>query len=227
LRLGAVRPIKEGAQIPGKAQSTSAATAEKGEGKMKTIKMFGLAALAALMAMAFVGAGSAMAESTQLCKNQTSPCLNTFGNTEIHALSVGKARLLASPRVECNVLFVSTGVGTLAAPQIIEGHFTYTNCGCTVREVGGLAIIEVLRTGHETVKVTGEAEISVNCFGIVCTYNGEGLEGTGKGPLLSTEANGEVNLSEQVVRGTGSFCPAGAKLDIKVTTPLAATYIKS
>ncbi len=34
---------------------------------MKLIKMFGLAVLAALMAMAFVGTGSAMAESTSLC----------------------------------------------------------------------------------------------------------------------------------------------------------------
>src|SRR5262249_41152560 len=89
---------------------------------------------------------------------------------------------------------------------------------------GTTAKIEVLREAHEKAKVTGNAEIVVNCFGIKCTYNGTGLVGEAKGPLLSTEANGEVNLSEQVVSGGGTFCPPEGKLDIK-TTPLAAGYI--
>src|ERR1051326_4219472 len=194
--------------------------------------MFGLAALAALMAMAFVGASSAMAEETQLCRvdpGTGSPRACPAGEavTSVHETSVGKAKLLASPRVECNVLFSSTSVGALAKPQVIEGHFTYTNCGCTVREVAGTtARITVLKEGHETGRVTGEAEISVNCFGIVCTYNGEGLEGTAKGPLLSAQVpdNGEVSLQEQVVTGSGSFCPSEGKLDI-VTTPLTAVSI--
>src|SRR5262249_35872191 len=185
--------------------------------------MLGLAALAALLAMAFVGASSAMAETTQLCTNDSETSCTAV--TSVHETSVGKAKLLASPRVECNVLFSSTSVGGAAAPQVIEGHFTYTNCGCTVRErAGTTATIEVLGTSHETASVVGEALIEVNCFGIVCTYKGEELEGTATGPLLSTEANGEVNLSEQEVRGSGSFCPTRGKLDIK-TTPLAATYI--
>jgi hypothetical protein len=187
--------------------------------------MFGLAALAALMAMAFVGASSAMATSTQLCTTDTSPCGSAV--TSVHEESVGKAKLLANPRVECNVLFESTSVGALGAPQEIEGHFRYTNCGCTVRErAATTARLKVLRTGHETASVVGEALIEVNCFGIVCTYKGTGLEGTAKGPLLSTEPNGEVVLSEQEVTGTGSFCPARGKLDI-TTTPLSATYISS
>jgi hypothetical protein len=200
------------------------------ENKVKPIKMFGLAVLAALMAMAFAGAGSAMAESTELCYGDpgtgaSAPCPEGFeAVTTVHETSVGKAKLLASPRVECNVLFSGT-VGAAAAPQVIEGHFTYTNCGCTVREVAGTtAVIKVLKTSHETGTVTGEAEVEVNCFGIVCTYNGEGLEGTAKGPLLSTQTNGEVTLSEQVVTGSGSFCPSEGKLDI-TTTPLVATYI--
>jgi hypothetical protein len=184
------------------------------------------------MAMAFAGAGSAMAESTELCALDpgtapTAPCPEGEAITSVHETSVGKAKLLANPRVECNVLFSSTSVGAAAAPQVIEGHFTYTNCGCTVREVTGTtAVIKVLRTSHETATVTGEAEISVNCFGIVCTYNGEGLEGTAKGPLLSAQVpdNGEVSLQEQVVTGSGSFCPSEGKLDI-VTTPLTAVSI--
>src|SRR5262249_23610503 len=90
------------------------------------------------------------------------------------------------------------------------------------------ATIEVLSTGHETASVVGEALIEVNCFGIVCTYKGEELEATATGPLLSAveNPNGEVNLNEQEARGSGSFCPSRAKLDIK-TTPLSATYIGS
>jgi hypothetical protein len=199
---------------------------------VKPIKMFGLAALAALMAMAFVGASSAMAESTALCTADpgtgASPvCPAGKGTTSVHETSVGKAKLLASPEVQCNVLFESTKVGAKGAPQVLEGHFTYTNCGCTVKEKAGTtAKINILREGHETASVTGEAEIIVTCFGIECTYKGTGLKGTAKGPLLSTEANGEVNLSEQEVTGKGAFCPSKGKLDIK-TTPLAAAYIAS
>jgi hypothetical protein len=190
---------------------------------VKPIKMFGLAALAALMAMAFVGAGSAVAEPTELCTEDAEPCLSR--TTSVHETSVGKAKLLASPEVQCNVLFESLKVGEGGEPQVIEGHFTYTNCGCTVKEKAGTtAKINVLKEGHETASVTGEAEIIVTCFGIECTYKGTGLKGTAKGPLLSTEANGEVNLSEQEVTGKGAFCPSKGKLDIK-TTPLAATYI--
>jgi hypothetical protein len=213
-------------------QSIQVKTAGKGESKMKLIKMFGLAALAALLAMVFAGAGagSAMAEETQLCKvdpgtGSEEVCPPGEGITSVHEVSVGKAKLLASPEVQCNVLFESTSVGQPASPQVIEGHFTYTNCGCTVKEKAGTtAKINVLKEGHETASVTGEAEIIVTCFGIECTYKGTGLKGTAKGPLLSTEANGEVNLSEQEVTGKGAFCPSKGKLDIK-TTPLTATRI--
>jgi hypothetical protein len=210
---------------------------------MKSIRMFVLAALAACMAIAVAGAGSAMAENTQLCRqdmaafNQNNEYASTLAcpasevvNT-VHALSVGKVRLLGEREVilgECNVLFQSTSVGGLGAPQIIEGHFTYSNCGtCSVAEIGGLAIIEVLRQGHERARVTGEAEISVNCAGVTCVFNGEGLLGIAKGPLLSNAArpNGEVYIESQVLNEVeGAFCPALAALDILIT-PLTATYL--
>lgn len=61
---------------------------------------------------------------------------------------------------------------------------------------------------------------------INCTYNGEGLEATAKGPLLSAKANpnGEVTLSEQETRKVSGLCPATGKLDI-VMVPLEAVYI--
>jgi hypothetical protein len=194
---------------------------------VKAIKMFGLAALAALMAMAFVGASSAMAESTTLCSGDGSGC----GVTHVHetTLSGTQAKLLTSIiNVSCDVLFLGDTVSALSSPLVITGTFTYTNCGsCTVEEVGGGVEIKVLKLGHETSDVTGEGEVHVNCSGLNCTYNGEGLLGTGKGPLLSSETNGSVVITEQTAKKvSGLFCPSTSKLDI-TTTPLSATYIGS
>jgi RHS repeat-associated protein len=189
--------------------------------------MLGLAALAALMAMAFVGASSAMAESTTLCTGDGSgPC----GITHVHEESVGKEKLLSSITVECNVLFLGDALSGLASPLAIHGTFTYTNCGsCTIEEENGPAEIKVLKEGHETAKVTGEYLFHVECGGFIdCNYNSAGLKGTAKGPLLSTQKNGEVTISGQTTnKETGGFlCPATSKLDI-TTTPLGATYISS
>jgi len=191
---------------------------------VKPIKMFGLAALAALMAMAFVGASSAMAEPTVLCTGDGSGC----GAVHIHETSTSKGKLLAgSITVECDVLFLGDAAGVYeAGTPLISGNFTYTNCGsCEATEENGPSEIEVLKTGHETSTVTGEGLVHVNCSGLNCRYNGEGLVGTGKGPLLSTAANGEVTISEKSTeKESGLFCPSTSKLDL-TTTPLSATYI--
>ena len=199
---------------------------------MKPIKMFGLAALAALMAMALVGVSSAAANDTRLCSNDAgnqmvSPCTSV---THVHetTLAGAKGKLLTSiVNVECDVLFLGDTTAGTTNPLVITGNFTYTNCGsCTVEEVGGGVEIKVLWESHETAKVTGEGEVHVNCSGLNCTYNGEGLIGTGKGPLLSSETNGSVVITEQVAKKvSGLFCPSTSKLDITVT-PLSATYLK-
>jgi hypothetical protein len=197
--------------------------------------MFGLAALAALMAMVFVGASSASAESTALCNidpgtGAKEACPSGQLVTSVHMVSVGKAKFLASPEVQCNVLFSGTvPFSALASPLEINGKFTYTNCGCTVKDVGVLgSTLIILKQGHETAKVSGRAglgEVKVTCFGIECEYqfNG-GVIGTATGPLLATEVNGEINFSEQEIFGIGFFCPSGTRLDLKMT-PLSATYI--
>ncbi|HET7485029.1 MAG TPA: hypothetical protein VFJ64_06580 [Solirubrobacterales bacterium] len=194
---------------------------------MKPIKMFGLAALAALMAMAFVGASSAMA-GTALCGADEAECAEGNIITHFHETSVGKGVLLATPKIECSVLFLGEVVGEGEAGQAeIEGNFTYSNCGsgCTVTEESTSSVIEVEQTGHETANVVGEGEFHVNCIGINCYYNGKGLVATAKGPLLSTAANGEVSLQEQTDKKTkGTFCPSTAKLDIK-KTPLIPIYL--
>jgi hypothetical protein len=194
--------------------------------------MLGLAALAALMAMTFVGASSAMAEQTALCSVDENPCAADNQLGAVHEVSVGKATLLSSAiNVECEVLFSGT-IGTkLASPLVIIGNLAYISCnsGCVLVEESKHSTINVLREGHETAKVTGEGLVHLSCSGFIdCSYNDIGLVGTAKGPLLSAQApdNGEVSLQGQkTTKETGGFlCPKEAKLDI-VTSPLIATYI--
>jgi len=137
--------------------------------------------------------------------------------------------VLENLNFECDTLFLGDAVAALATPLTIKGNFTYSNCNheCVAKEENGPTEIKVLKTGHETAEVTGEGLVHVTCPGLInCSYNGAGLKGVGKGPLLSTQANGEVTLSEQSTnKETGGFlCPKTAKLDI-TTSPLSATYI--
>ncbi len=208
---------------------------------MKSIKMLGMAALAALMAMAFVGASSAMA-TTQLCKVDESLCAagNVVTHVHVETLSGSPALLLNGlGNILCTALFLSISVGGLATPQILFGNFTYAGCirhkifggteGCEATELSGPTEIKVSKTGHEIASVVGEGEVLVKCGSALhCVYNGVGLEGTGKGSLLSTETNGEVRLSEQTMnKVSGSLCPNTAKLDITVTPLPNPIYIST
>jgi hypothetical protein len=188
-----------------------------------------LITLAAIASVAFALPSVAAAEETSLCSGDGSGC----GVTHVHetTLAGSKAELLTSiANVNCDVLFLGDTVEPSGAPLIIKGNFTYSNCSsssssCTVTEENGPSVIEVLKEGHETARVTGEGNVHVKCPSLNCFYNGEELLGTGKGPLLSSETNGEVKISEQVVtKVKGIFCPSTSKLDI-VITPLSATYI--
>jgi hypothetical protein len=206
---------------------------------VKPIKMFGLAALAALMAMAFVGVSSAMATgSTSLCKADENPCSAANIITHVHetTLTGHKALLLAEPEVECDVLFLGDTLNSgLGNPLIIHGNFTYSNCegGCTATEENAPTEIRVLRTGTELATVTsgtgaGAGLVHLNCFAFFnCRFTGAGLTGHGLGPLTSSELNGSVTLTgQETTRESGTFCPEKALLDI-TTTPLEKAYISS
>jgi hypothetical protein len=195
--------------------------------------MLGLAALAALATMAFVGASSAMAEPALLCKADESPCSSGNLITHVHETQVGKAKLLSEPTVECEVvLFLGDADATQEAEGAleIEGKFTYEKCNnsCKVTEEEGPATIEVLRTESELATVTGEGLVKLNCFfGFInCRYNGEGLIGHGLGPLTSASKNGSVIIEEQETKKESGTCPESAFLDL-TTTPLEATYISA
>jgi len=190
--------------------------------------------LSVIASVAFALPGVAAAEETALCSEDGSKC----GVTHVHdtTLSGAKAKLLTAIfNVECDVLFLGDVVEE-GSPLVIQGNLTYTNCGsCVVEEVERFVgeeeevveftEIQVLKTGHETAEVTGEGEVHVSGCGINCYFNGEGLTASAQGPLLSSETNGEVKITEQVItKVKGAFCPNTSKLDI-VATPLSATYI--
>jgi hypothetical protein len=205
---------------------------------MKLLKMFSLAALAALMGMAFIGVGSAMAENTALCRDMPTiddeidgtdgVCDDPITHVHLTTLPGAKAIILTSVlNVECDVLFLGD-VLALGAPQVIHsGVLTYSNCnnGCTVFQEGTV-LLSVLKLGHELADVTSDGQKHVECGAFIdCKYNGTGLVGHALGPLLSSHLNGSVIISEQVLNKVGgAFCPATAKLDITLT-PLTHTYI--
>jgi hypothetical protein len=205
---------------------------------VRLIKMLGLAVTAAIAVMALSGASSAMAESTALCKEdavlltgEACPSGKLISTVEETTLPGHKAVLKTSIKtVECTTLFTGTvqNPTLLGTPLEISGGFVYEECstGCTVTELNGPATILVLKLGHELADVTGEGEVLVACSGLHCVYNGENLAGHGLGPLLSTETNGDVTLTEQEThKVSGTFCPSTSKLTIKTTPKTAPAYI--
>ncbi len=200
---------------------------------MKPIKTLGLAAVAALTAMALMGATSASAETTQLCKKPAPEACEAI--TEAHFLSVnlppgdvtkdGKMILLNDTiAVECETLFLAknpTGTNPVVFNTV---SLTYTNCtnGCkvTVFSAGKLSF---LRLGTELGDVTATGfVVNVNClFGAVnCDYDSTNLVGHALGASTfgaSTNGKGHVTytkalLNAQAILGGITSCPK-AELD--------------
>ena len=201
----------------------------------RTIGLILVAATAASLLVTFAVPSPAAAETITLCNADQESCSNP--TTSVHEVSVGKAKLLTinpTSTVECNVLFSSTkvGAGGGTVQTLEEGSFTYTECklsgsSCVATEENGPAAIKVEKTAHETAKVTGEYLVHVVCSGFIdCSYNGVGLVGTFKGPLLATQENGEVTITEQTLtkEAGGFICPKTTKLDITMS-PLSAIYV--
>jgi hypothetical protein len=213
--------------------------AEEGESKVKPIRMLGLAVLAALTAMAFAGAGSAMAESTALCsvdpgegEHEVCPAGNLI--THVHAVTAaGNPALILSSvvNVACTLLLLSNTVSSLSEPLVLSGNFSYSGCktgsgsSCTVTEVSTSNNLDFVKLGHEKADLTLEFEMNVHCgFFINCTYNGEGLKGIARGGLLPYK-EGEEEFDEQPMHKTaGPLCPETTILEFWVNS-LEAVYI--
>jgi hypothetical protein len=196
--------------------------------------MFGLAALAAVAAMAFIGASSASAGDTQLCKVHTGLLCpgGAQATTEVHMVNSGVGKLLSSlGTVLClNVLALATPLG-LASPQSVHSLETsYTNCGrnsthtnCTVT-VEEEPLFDLLKDGLDHGWLKGVSGLTrVECSGfpsLNCLYDTTGIEFlVGEQKLVAEET------SVEFVEGS-FFCPKESTLD-GTLLPLEKTYVLS
>jgi hypothetical protein len=194
---------------------------------MRLIKTFGLAAMAAIVAMAFVGASSAMATSTVLCKANELVC--AVGNVytgHVEALST-KAVIKGPVTATCEHSIVLGEALGLANPLVI--HITlldFSKCGiCTVTVPDKTGLIEALKTasGLATAKSSG-FRIVASCTGITCEYEffAEGAHGLGS-PNSTSDATIVATEVEMPLRGGGGFCtlaPAEFTATYNVLLPL-------
>jgi len=199
---------------------------------MRLIKTFGLAALAAVAAMAFLGATSASAEtSTQMCKTHTGLTCGAGNAVTSHHMvlasgTVGK--LLSSTTVLClNILIEATPLG-LGSPQSLHTtSFTFTGCGtgsahdnCAVTTTEQ-PLANLLKTGlDEGVLAFTNGQQRTVCanLGIDCVYDGAEMEVSVGGQHLTASETPTTEL------GGKFFCPNEGFVDGLFET-LTNTYV--
>jgi hypothetical protein len=199
---------------------------------MKFIKMLGFSAVAAVAAMALLGAGSAMANtSTSLCKVSTNPCpaaSQYASGTLVEGLATNPVLLGTffglTGTVECEHSVVS-GTTNAALGKPLTGtikSIAFTgNChstfggSCTVTTVK-TGTLDLLRTGSNVGTATSLGnEIKVSCSGfpsIECTFGGEPQLSVAGSPAKTLTASGAT-----LVAVKGSACPSNPRWDAKYT----------
>jgi hypothetical protein len=156
---------------------------------MKYVKMLGLAAVAAIAAMAFVGAGSASA--TTLCKVNTSPCPEASRypvHSTVLALST-EAKLTGSLTVTCHSHVTVLSETNDGASKALLGKITallWTSCsGCspvtTTLLPSGSLLGSTLTAGKTEVELKGCLGFAT-CKAVVneakLTFNGGAIGST-------------------------------------------------
>jgi hypothetical protein len=189
--------------------SNSAKDRREGRNKVRLIKMIGFVAVAAV-AMAFIGAGSAMANGpTALCKVNEEPCAAGNLTGHVHFESVGEPTLLtASPKLEIKCLS-SLALGDAEAlgnpTGITVSALTWTGCylapfsgthNCTVK-TENLGLIDVLRTAANLGTATAlSTEVRVTCGAVInCVFGGASTTGLTVEGALHNGSNSHGNLS--------------------------------
>jgi hypothetical protein len=200
---------------------------------MRLIKRFGLAVMAAVAAMALVGASSASAEGTTLCnKDVVLTCSKENQMTHVHLYDTKALLLNNLQNVTCETLILAQVQGPLLVQSpfwlILTGNVTYTNCsgGCKAEETGGGIELQVQDNGSELSSVRVEGEVLVNCALVLhCVYDGKELLGHGLGPL-SVGGNGLVSYNKTKVNAVwGILCPTETFLDAAFL-PLNPIYVR-
>jgi hypothetical protein len=202
---------------------------------VKTLKLIGLAALAAMALMAYAGVGTAAASETMLCKSATnSPsCAESDRypeGTTFEAVSSGKIKILNGPNtIECNSTAKGqTGKGGEEA-AVNFSSWTFSNCNLGCKEVNFKALPSgSLRWGsgsngtlnlHEG---TGRPTLSLYCPFVYehCTYTFPNLsfQGGSTAQLVATKA------AMKWLSGTKYFCKGELQLEatFNVNSPTPA-----
>jgi len=198
---------------------------------MRLIKMFGLAALAAVAAMAFIGASSASAKfNTALCKTHTSltcPAGDVWQGTEtIHGVNEGVGTLLSDlVNILCLTALINIkalGLSKAPTPLSARGEGFFSECGTTSSHNNCIVTVEeqplgsLLKTGLAAGTLTGETGlVRIKCediFGFInmdCKYDATGIEFEGEGLTVTTN---ETPVGH--VEGSG-LCPEESFIDGK------------
>jgi hypothetical protein len=185
---------------------------------MKLARTVSLSAVAALIAMTSMTTSAAMAESTQLCTNETGTCVEPM---EIHWVSVGHAKILSSlANLECDMSLsgtVTLGLVTGGPVVIAPAVLSYSNClnGASVTVIKQ-GTIKILNEGNELGTVTGSGfKILQEASTLHCVYSFESLKGHLLGPLKTGTNHDHVSYTEvEMHKVEGFFCPATTQLDL-------------
>ena len=210
---------------------------------MKTMKMLGLAVVAAIAAMGLVGAGTALANGpTALCKEHKDPCPagSLYGaGTVVEGLAIDPVLLgnfFGFPgEVLCEHSVVA---GTLeeALGTPLRGELTkisFTKCkdsfgnSCTVT-TPKLGLLDLLRTALNLGIATSLGnEVRVVCGGfpgIECTFGGTPKLHVAGSPVKHLTANEAV-----LTAITGPNCPTSPRWDAlyKIIQPAGNVFIST
>ena len=190
---------------------------------MRCLKMFGLAAVAAAALMAFVGAGTASAETTLCTDTAGTKCASVgteLRGTSIEGAGVSKPTLTAPfGDIKCNSE-IKGKVGTTTTPKgsVAAADLTWTSCegGTAVTRTGGEMIIHHDAEHNGTVTIKNFV-VTVTQAGVMCSYGGE-LTGTftgGTDPIIHITAE-PIVIKNDPNHPSDFFCPEKA--------PWHATY---
>jgi hypothetical protein len=185
---------------------------------MKHLKMLGLAAIAAMGLMAFVGAGVASAD---LYTNSGKTVKYPTGTTISASLATGKSAALKSGST---VIATCTAGGVHGTTSNETGavtgsisSLTWENCSQTTHTISN-GSLSISTSGVVTGK---NNSVTLGIFGTSCTY------GTGEGTTLGTLTSGSpatLKINATIPRTAGGFlCPSTGvwEAEYVVTSPHA------
>ena len=202
---------------------------------MSLIKTFALSVLSALVAAASLGAPSATAESTALCKVGETPCSAENQLTSIHLQLASPLVIKTSIlTVLCLNALVQASVLALGNPQAIHSkEFTFANCGtsashnnCTISTLE-LPLFNLLKTAKNLGVLTGSnGSVQVKCtFFVECKYSSEGLALHVEGKS-GENGHGMVEGEGVALKSSGgALCPKTAEIGLLLLEPLEDTYL--